>query len=90
VQVRDGQARLDGGSLAGSTLTMDSALRRAVVECGLPVDVAAACAATNPARLLGVGDRCGSITPGLDADLVVMDDTLHVQRVMVRGTWQVP
>lgn len=87
VQVRDGQARLDDGSLAGSTLTMDSALRRAVVECHLPVELAAACAATNPARVLGIDDACGSIAPGLAADLVVLDDDLRVQRVMVGGAW---
>jgi N-acetylglucosamine-6-phosphate deacetylase len=88
VQVRNGHARLDDGSLAGSTLTMDSAVRRAVLECGLPIDVAAACAATNPARVLNIDDECGSIAPGLAADLVVLDPDLHVQRVMVGGVWR--
>jgi N-acetylglucosamine-6-phosphate deacetylase len=90
VQVRDGEARLDDGSLAGSTLTMDAALRRAVVECGVPIEVAATCAAANAARVLGVADRCGAISAGLDADLVVLDEALHVQRVMTRGVWAVP
>jgi N-acetylglucosamine-6-phosphate deacetylase len=87
VQVRDGHARLDDGSLAGSTLTMDAAVRRAVVECDLAIEVAAAAAATNPARVLGIGASCGSIAPGLAADLVVLDDELRVQRVMVGGVW---
>jgi N-acetylglucosamine-6-phosphate deacetylase len=87
VQVRDGHARLDDGSLAGSTLTMDSAVRRAVMECGLAIEVAAAAAATNPARVLGIGASCGSIAAGLAADLVVLDDDLRVQRVMVGGRW---
>lgn len=88
VQVRDGHARLEDGSLAGSTLTMDRAVRRAVLECGLAIEVAAACAATNPARVLNIDDECGSIAPGLAADLVVLDDELNVQRVMVGGVWR--
>jgi N-acetylglucosamine-6-phosphate deacetylase len=88
VQVRDGQARLAGTrQLAGSTLTMDDAVRRAVVECGLSVEAAAAAASTHPALVLGLSDRCGAIAPGLDADLVVLDDDLRVIRVMARGGW---
>jgi N-acetylglucosamine-6-phosphate deacetylase len=86
VQVRDGEARLvDTGSLAGSTLTMDAAVRRAVVECGLSVTAAAEAAATNPARVLGAQDRIGSITPGLAADLVLLDEKLQVQTVICAG-----
>ncbi|MBT8226956.1 MAG: N-acetylglucosamine-6-phosphate deacetylase [Dactylosporangium sp.] len=88
VVVRDGQARLTaGGALAGSTLTMAAAVRRAVVEVGLPVPVAAAAASGNPARLLGIADRCGAIVPGLDADLVLLDDAFELRRVMARGQW---
>jgi N-acetylglucosamine-6-phosphate deacetylase len=88
VRVQDGQARLAGSAtLAGSTLTMDDALRRAVVDCGLPIEIAAAGAATNPARVLGLDTVCGSIAVGLDADLVVLDDDLRVVRVMAGGQW---
>ncbi len=88
VRVRGGEARLTStGSLAGSTLTMDAALRRAVLECGLPIEVASAGASANPARVLGLGDRCGSIVPGHDADFVVLDDDLRVVRVMASGAW---
>ena len=65
------------GALAGSTLTMDDAVRRAVNECGLAIELAAAAASTNPARVLGIADRCGAIAVGLDADLVGLDDTLN-------------
>jgi len=86
--VRDGTARLTAtGTLAGSTLTMDAAVRRAVVECGLPIEVASAAASANPARVLGIGDRCGAIAVGHDADLVVLDDELRVLRVMAGGSW---
>jgi N-acetylglucosamine-6-phosphate deacetylase len=86
--VRDGQARLaETGGLAGSTLTMAEALRRAVVDAGVPVEVAAAAAATTPAKLLGVAARCGSVAPGQEADLVVLGDDLRVNRVMTAGHW---
>ncbi|HET9123561.1 MAG TPA: amidohydrolase family protein, partial [Solirubrobacteraceae bacterium] len=88
VHVQDGEARLASTqSLAGSTLTMDQALRRAVQESGLPIEEAAAAAATNPARVLGMEDRLGAIAPGRRADLVVLDDDLAVRRVMAAGRW---
>jgi N-acetylglucosamine-6-phosphate deacetylase len=88
VVVAGGEARLPGTDrLAGSTLTMDDALRRAVLEVGLPIEAAVAAASTNPARLLGLSDVCGAIAQGLDADLVLLTDELAVQRVMAVGTW---
>lgn len=88
VRVTQGEARLNStGALAGSTLTMDDAVRRAVNECGLAIEHAAAAASTNPARVLGIADRCGAIAVGLDADLVVLDDTLKLSRVMKAGCW---
>jgi N-acetylglucosamine-6-phosphate deacetylase len=88
VVVKDGQARLAAdGALAGSTLTMDEAVRRAVVEVGLPVTAASAAASGNPARLLGIADRCGAVAAGLDADLVLLDDDYRLRRVMAGGSW---
>jgi N-acetylglucosamine-6-phosphate deacetylase len=88
VQVTDGQARLvAGGALAGSTLTMDEALRSAVRAVSLAITDASAAASGNPARLLGIGEQCGSISAGLDADLVVLDHDLRVMRVMAQGEW---
>jgi N-acetylglucosamine-6-phosphate deacetylase len=88
VIVKDGQARLAAdGALAGSTLTMDEAVRRAIVEVGLPVTAASAAASGNPARLLGIADQCGAVAAGLDADLVVLDDEYRLCRVMAQGSW---
>jgi N-acetylglucosamine-6-phosphate deacetylase len=88
IVMQDGAVRLaDSTRLAGSTLTMDEAVRRFVVAVGMPVEAAALAAATTPARLLGVADRCGAIAPGLDADLVHLDDDFVLTRVMSRGTW---
>jgi N-acetylglucosamine-6-phosphate deacetylase len=88
IVVQDGAARLAGTSqLAGSTLTMDEAVRRFVVDVGMPIEAAAAAAATTPARLLRVADRCGAISAGLDADLVHLDDSYVLTRVMSQGGW---
>ncbi len=88
VRVRDGAPRLaDGVTLAGSVLTMDRALARAVHELGLPIGEAVEAVSTTPARLLGIGDRVGSIEPGKDADLVVLDRDLRVEAVMSGGMW---
>ncbi len=88
VSVEDGAARLTGTTkLAGSTLTMDVALRRAVDRLGVGIETASAALSGNPARVLGIGDRTGAIAAGLDADLVVLDDDLAVRRVMLRGDW---
>jgi N-acetylglucosamine-6-phosphate deacetylase len=64
---------------------MDAAVRRAVTEVGLTVAQASAAASGTPARLLGLAGRCGTIAPGLDADLVHLDDALALTRVLVRG-----
>lgn len=88
VRVRDGQARLaSNGALAGSTFTMDEALRRTVQVSGVPIEHASAAASGNPARLLGIAGECGAIAAGLAADLVVLDDDLRVLQVMAGGAW---
>ncbi|HVM10715.1 MAG TPA: N-acetylglucosamine-6-phosphate deacetylase [Acidimicrobiales bacterium] len=83
VTVVDGAPRLPDGTLAGSSLTMDVAVRRMVVECGLPLEDVVAAAATVPARLVGAADR-GAIASGLRADLVCLTP---VPELRVAGVW---
>jgi N-acetylglucosamine-6-phosphate deacetylase len=88
VIVSGGEARLAAsGSLAGSTLTMDDALRNAVKLCGLSIERASAAASLHPARALGVDRKLGSIAAGRRADLVLLDDDLRVSSVMAGGAW---
>jgi N-acetylglucosamine-6-phosphate deacetylase len=88
VQVREGVARLArSGSIAGSTLTMDRAVRFAVREAGVPFEDAVRAATATPARVLGRHDL-GAIEAGRRADLVLLDAGLEVSRVMLRGVWR--
>ncbi|GLY23445.1 N-acetylglucosamine-6-phosphate deacetylase [Micromonospora sp. NBRC 101691] len=87
VTVADGVARLTrDGAIAGSTLTMDAALRQAVAA-GIAMSDVCRMVATTPARALGLGDRLGALQAGLRADLVVLDEDLTVLRVMRGGEW---
>jgi N-acetylglucosamine-6-phosphate deacetylase len=87
VTVTDRVARLTrGGSIAGSTLTMDAALRQAV-DAGIPLPDASAMASGTPARVLGLADDLGALEAGLRADLVVLSPELRVKRVMRAGAW---
>lgn len=83
VIVKGGEARLEGGSLAGSVLTMDQALRNAV-KAGLPLGTASRMASGIPAKSIGVTDR-GELRAGLRADVVVLNDALEVQEVYLAG-----
>ena len=85
VIAENGSVRLTDGTLAGSTLTMDAAVRHAIRVTGLPVTDVARSAATTPAALLAMADRTGSLAPGKAADIVVLDDDLQVREVLTDG-----
>ena len=86
VVVEDGDAKLaDTGVRAGSTLTQDAALRNLLAFTGRPMEELLPALTENPARLIGVFDRKGSIADGKDADLMVLDEDNHVDMVFTRG-----
>lgn len=84
VNVAGGIARNSEGKLAGSTLTLDRALRN-MVALGFPLREVLPMLTTNPALLLGLVRRKGCLAAGADADLVLLDDQLKVAGVMTRG-----
>lgn len=86
VVVCDGDAKLaTTGVRAGSTLTMDQALRNLIAFTGLPLERVLPVLTENPARLMGWQDRKGTIEPGKDADLTVLDSNLQVAATYVGG-----
>ena len=85
VTVADGAARLPNGTLAGSVLTMDAAVKNMIELAGLPVETVIPLATEAPARIANVADRKGKIEGRYDADLVVMNDRFEVERVWARG-----
>jgi N-acetylglucosamine-6-phosphate deacetylase len=85
--VSDGEARLvSDGTIAGSILTLDAAVRHAVHDAGIPLADAVRAASQNPADMLGLSD-VGRIEAGRAADLVVLTAELNVAAVMKAGEW---
>ena len=85
VTVRQGKAYLEDGTLAGSTATLDEAIRVIVTQTDIPLQQAARMAGLNAARVLKVDDRKGVIAAGYDADLVVLDNNLEVEMTILGG-----
>lgn len=85
VSVKEGACRLEDGTLAGSILTMDQALRNFMTATGLSLDQAWAATSRNAARSLGMDDKLGSIGEGYWADIVLLDERYHVVATIVGG-----
>lgn len=85
VTVAGNTARLRDGTLAGSLLTMEGAVRNMVELAGLPLEAVLPLAAEVPARVLGIAGRKGMLAGGYDADVVILSEQLAVERVFVRG-----
>jgi N-acetylglucosamine-6-phosphate deacetylase len=85
IAVRGGACFDESGTLAGSALDMASAVRNAVRLLGLDLADASRMASRNPAEFLGLDHELGRIARGCFADLVLLDDDLHVLDTWVRG-----
>ena len=85
VRITNGKAVVkDGGSIAGSTISLLQGVRNAV-SLGIPFAEAVQAASANGAKMLGMEDKIGSIAAGAYADLVLLDSDLQVKRVFVGG-----
>ncbi|MFB0959055.1 MAG: N-acetylglucosamine-6-phosphate deacetylase [Clostridiaceae bacterium] len=85
VTVRDGAARLSDGTLAGSILTMDQAVRHVLSQTDLTLYEVIRMATWNPAQRCGASRNKGRIADGYDADLVIFDEEIRIQEVYIRG-----
>ena len=84
ITVKDGRTSNARGAIAGSVITMLEAVRMMRSLGASPVEVAKM-AATNPARLLGINQECGSIEEGKRADLVALDVEGNVALTLIAG-----
>ena len=84
VYVKDGQARLKSGNLAGSTANLNQCVRNAYKHLDLPLYEAIGYATKNPADHLGLKDY-GRIKEGCVADMILIDDEIDIKRVILNG-----
>lgn len=85
VIVKNGEARLENGALAGSVLLMNHAVKNVVEKCGVSFTDAIDMASINPARNLGVDKEMGSIALGKKANLTVLDKEYNVVMTIREG-----
>lgn len=85
VHIDDGVPRLENGTLAGSVLRMDQAVRNVMSFTGCSLPEAVRMASTTPAKLAKVGAHKGRLAPGFDADVVALSPVLEVTEVWVKG-----
>jgi len=85
VMVTEDRAQLPSGSLAGSILKMDEGARIMLSLEGVSIRDVIQMASVNPAKQIGVLNRKGSIEKGKDADLLIVDNNLHLKKTICRG-----
>ncbi len=84
-RIEGGVMRAEDGTIAGSALRVDRALRNLMSYASIPFERAIVNATLAPARLLGIERECGTIVPGLRADLAVWDASYNVLSTIVGG-----
>ncbi|MHA3313104.1 N-acetylglucosamine-6-phosphate deacetylase [Yersinia pseudotuberculosis] len=87
ITVRQGEARTDDGSLAGSTCSLDQALRNMIQHAQVPEWEAVRMASAVPAAYLGLASTLGSIQMGAQASMVVMESDFTVAATLIKGEW---
>lgn len=85
VIVKNGEARLENGTLAGSVLRMNVAVKNVMNFLNLPLEEVVKYASINPAKNLGVDNLLGSIKEGKRADFVILDKDLNVVKTVRAG-----
>ncbi|WP_407083493.1 N-acetylglucosamine-6-phosphate deacetylase [Photobacterium leiognathi] len=88
ITVTNGEARTDDGSLAGSTCSLDQALRNMIMLTGVPEWEAVQMATSVPAKYVGIDDKLGFIKPGYNASFALLDPQFQIQATLIDGQWQ--
>jgi N-acetylglucosamine-6-phosphate deacetylase len=83
----DEKVHIPGWTLVGSVSPLNRNVSNTITRVGRSLPEAFKMAALNPARLLGLENQKGSLEPGKDADLIVVDDQINVHATMIRGKW---
>lgn len=89
VTVKGGRAQLADGSLAGSVLTLNKAVKNFIEATEAPIHQVIKLVSLNPAKLIGMGNQKGSIEVGKDADIIVFDEDINVKQVFISGTCRI-
>jgi N-acetylglucosamine-6-phosphate deacetylase len=84
-EARDGTARYEDGTLIGTALGLSQLLQKLMTFTNCPLDIAIKTVTENPARVLGIEERKGSIAPGKDADLVLLGQNCSIHATIVGG-----
>lgn len=85
VSMQNGVVRTAAGGLAGSTLSLDAAVRNMVEHADITAEYAIHMASLHPARLLGIANQLGSLAPGKRANLIALNGGLHLQQIWIQG-----
>lgn len=85
VQVDENSARLQDGTLAGSILRLNEAVRNMKNSTGLPLNEIINMVTLNPAKLIGLDQQMGSLEQGKKADMVIFDEDINIQAVIMNG-----
>ncbi|MEC5589526.1 N-acetylglucosamine-6-phosphate deacetylase [Citrobacter freundii] len=85
VEMHSGIVRTASGGLAGSTLSVDAAVRNMVELTGITAEEAIHMASLHPARLLGIDRHLGSLAVGKRADAIALNSGLHLQQIWIQG-----
>ena len=75
----------DRGKLAGSRMTLENAVRNLMTHTGYGLCHAIRMASLNPAKLLGIDSRVGSLAVGKTANMIIIDDMVNVKKVILKG-----
>jgi N-acetylglucosamine-6-phosphate deacetylase len=87
VIVEDGVAKLpDRSSFAGSVATADRLVRTMLQLADVPLIDAIRMITSTPARIMGIGDKKGSLIAGKDADIVIFDRDINIEMTLIKGS----